>query len=130
MRLAGADARFSFRQVYNGLTTGWGGTARLVALIGQSRAMELLLTGRVFDAAEARSMGLIHRLASPGETALDAAYAWADDLSHLPRGALSATKTLVYAAAQNCAPTLPCLRRGMSVWISGLADQKLRFDLG
>jgi len=99
LRLAGAGARFSFRQVYNGLTTGWGGTARLVALIGQSRAMELLLTGRVFDAAEARSMGLIHRLASPGETALDAAYAWAGDLSRLPHGALSATKTLVHAAA-------------------------------
>ncbi len=99
LRLAAADARFAFRQVHNGLTTGWGGTARLVGLIGQSRAMELLLTGRTFDAAEAQALGLIQRVAPPGVDALEAAYAWAGELSRLPRRALAATKALVHAAA-------------------------------
>lgn len=97
LRLASTGARFAFRQVQNGLTTGWGGTGRLVELIGQSRAMELLLTARVFDAEEALAMGLLHRLVPPGK-ALDAAMAWAGELCALPRGALAATKSLVHAA--------------------------------
>jgi enoyl-CoA hydratase/carnithine racemase len=100
LRLVAEGARFSFRQVHNGLTTGWGGTGRLVDLIGQSRAMELLLTGRTFDAAEALALGLIHRIIPPDNDILDAAYQWAEELIHLPRQALSATKTLVYAAAK------------------------------
>ena len=100
LRLAAASARFSFRQVHNGLTSGWGGTSRLVALIGQSRAMELLLTGRTFDAAEAQAMGLIHRIAPPGTNTLEAARAWAEELLWLPRHALAATKSLVHAAAR------------------------------
>jgi enoyl-CoA hydratase/carnithine racemase len=99
LRLAAAGARFSFRQVQNGLTTGWGGTARLAALLGRSRAMELLLTGRTFDAEEARALGFIHRVAPAGADALDAARAWAGELLRLPRRALAATKTLVHAAA-------------------------------
>jgi enoyl-CoA hydratase len=98
LRLAAAGARFSFRQVQNGLTTGWGGTYRLVRLLGQSHALDLLLTGRVFDASEALAMGFIHRVAPSGQSALDAAYAWAADLIHLPREALTASKVLVYAA--------------------------------
>jgi enoyl-CoA hydratase/carnithine racemase len=99
LRLAAPNARFAFRQVHNGLTTGWGGAGRLVALIGQSRATELLLTGRTFDAAEAQALGLVHRLAAPGEDALDAAYAWAGELLRLPRRALAALKGLAHAAA-------------------------------
>jgi enoyl-CoA hydratase len=99
LRLATAGARFSFRQVHNGLTSGWGGTSRLMALIGQSRAMELLLTGRTFDAAEAQAWGLIHRIAPPGTDVLTAAHAWAEELRWLPRRALAATKSLVHAAA-------------------------------
>ncbi len=99
LRLAAAEARFAFRQVHNGLTTGWGGAARLVSLIGQSRAMELLLTGRTFDAAEAQTLGLIQRVTPPGVDALHEAYAWAGDLLRLPRRALAATKALVHAAA-------------------------------
>jgi enoyl-CoA hydratase/carnithine racemase len=98
LRLAAAGARFAFRQVQNGLTTGWGGAARLVRLLGQSRAMDLILTGRVIDATEALSIGFIHRLVLSDENALDAAYAWAGDLLQLPRDALAANKALIQAA--------------------------------
>jgi len=98
LRLAAPQARFAFRQVHNGLTTGWGGGGRLVELIGQSRAMELLLTGRMVNAVEAQSLGLIHRIAPPDSDTFDIARAWAEELLRLPRRALAATKTLVRAA--------------------------------
>ncbi len=99
LRLAAPQARFAFRQVHNGLTTGWGGGGRLVELIGQSRAMELLLTGRAIDAAEAQALGLLHRVVAPEEDVLAAAQAWAAELVRLPRRALAALKALVHAAA-------------------------------
>lgn len=98
LSIAAPAAHFSFRQVHNGLTSGWGGTSRLVAQIGQRRAMELLLTTRVIDAAEAQRIGLIHRIAAPGVPVLEAAVAWAEELLALPRRALAATKSLVHAA--------------------------------
>lgn len=122
LRVASAGARFAFRQVHNGLTTGWGGASRLVALIGRSRAMELLLTGRTFDAAEAQALGLIHRVAPPGTDALDAAYAWAEELRQLPRHALAALKTLVQAATHLPTPDANRLEAQLFIHLWPLAD--------
>jgi len=100
LRMASAGARFTFAQVKVGLTTGWGGTARLVRLVGQSRAMEMLLSGRTFDAQEAFDMGLVHRLVPQSGSVLRSAKAWADLLAGLPRDALAAAKQLVLAAGR------------------------------
>lgn len=99
LRIAAEQTRFSFAQVRNGLTTGWGGTARLVQLIGLSRACDLLLSGRMFDAQEAHHIGLIHRLVSKGDDVLEVARVWAAELVELPAGSLAALKELLYAAA-------------------------------
>ena len=98
IRVATARAQFSFAQIRNGLTTGWGGTARLVRLIGQSRAMELLLTGRLIDVNEAKAIGLIHQIVEKDmlETAVNAL---ANQLIQLPRDAMTANKKLVQHAA-------------------------------
>lgn len=98
--LAAAHAHFSFAQVKVGLTTGWGGTARLVQQIGQSRAMELLLTSRLFDVQEALQLGLVHRVVAPDEDVLTTARRWAAELVQLPRSALAETKALVIQASQ------------------------------
>jgi enoyl-CoA hydratase len=99
LRLAVPQARFSFAQIRNGLTTGWGGTGRLVCLVGHSRAMELLLTGRVIDAVEAQQIGLVHRVLDEGEEMLTAVRTWAYELASLPRYALASLKSLVYTAS-------------------------------
>ncbi|MGB4869623.1 MAG: enoyl-CoA hydratase/isomerase family protein [Candidatus Promineifilaceae bacterium] len=98
LRIAAAHVRFSFAQVKNALTSGWGGTGRLVQLIGQSRAIELMLTARLFDVEEARQIGLVHRITPPGADVLAAALAWADDLMQFSRGALAANKALAHTA--------------------------------
>jgi enoyl-CoA hydratase len=61
-----------------------GGTIRLPRLIGQSHALDQILTGRGVGAAEAAAMGLANRVVEPG-TALEAAVALAHQLAALPQ---------------------------------------------
>lgn len=62
-RLASPNAKFSLPEVKLGLIPGYGGTQRLPRVIGQPRAMEMIMTGRTVDAVEAAEIGLINRLA-------------------------------------------------------------------
>jgi enoyl-CoA hydratase len=67
------------------------GTIRLPRMIGQGRAMDLILTGRPVTAVEALGIGLVERLAAPG-SALAEAVALARMLAELPQGALRADR--------------------------------------
>lgn len=63
LRVAAADARMGLREVALGLIPGYGGTQRLPRLIGQGRALDLILTGRLVEAREALQLGLVDRVA-------------------------------------------------------------------
>ncbi|MBZ5735802.1 crotonase/enoyl-CoA hydratase family protein [Nocardioides sp. TRM66260-LWL] len=75
-----------------------GGTVRLPRLIGESRAMDLVLTGRPIDAVEAERIGLVNRLVEPGE-ARSAAEALAHELAALPQTCLRGDRAAVLESA-------------------------------
>jgi enoyl-CoA hydratase/carnithine racemase len=59
IRLAAADVKIGFTQVKLAIMPAWGGAERLAELIGRSRALLLVATGRIVDAAEALRLGLV-----------------------------------------------------------------------
>ncbi len=67
--IASENARFGQPEIKLGLIPGMGGTQRLTKLIGKARAMDMILTGRMMDAAEALQTGLVARL-FPADTLL------------------------------------------------------------
>lgn len=67
LRIAGEKARFGQPEVNLGLIPGYGGTQRLVDYIGQTKAMELLLTADMIDAPTAERLGLVNAVVPAGE---------------------------------------------------------------
>lgn len=84
LRVAARDAVFGVYCRRFGVPLVDGGTIRLPRLIGQSHAMDLILTGRGVSGDEAKAMGLVNRLVEPGE-ALDAAKALAREIAAFPQ---------------------------------------------
>jgi enoyl-CoA hydratase len=62
LRVASESARFGQPEVKLGIAPGYGATVRLPRLVGKARALELLLTGEMIDAAEAHRIGLVNRV--------------------------------------------------------------------
>jgi enoyl-CoA hydratase len=95
LRVAAENAIFGVLNRRWGVPLVDGGTIRLPRLIGQSRALDLILTGRSVSGQEALTMGLVNRLTQPGE-ALAVALALADDLARFPQQGLRSDRLSVY----------------------------------
>jgi enoyl-CoA hydratase len=87
LRIAGASAMFGVFNRRFGIPLVDLGTIRLPRIIGHGRAMDLILSGRSVDAAEALAMGLINRCVPDGQ-ALPTAIALAQQLSSFPQTAM------------------------------------------
>jgi enoyl-CoA hydratase len=80
IRLASSHAKFGLPEVKLGLIPGYGGTQRLPRLIGQGRALQMILTGQMVDAEAAAAMGLVNAV-YPLEALLDVARGIAKDMA-------------------------------------------------
>ncbi|MEE2689880.1 MAG: enoyl-CoA hydratase/isomerase family protein [Pseudomonadota bacterium] len=61
-RLATVEARMGFPEIKLGVCTGWGGTQRLPRLVSLQNALDLLMSGRLIEADEAKEVGLVHSI--------------------------------------------------------------------
>jgi len=96
-RLPMPNAKFGLPEVKLGLIPGYGGTQRLPRLVGQGRALEMVMTGRTVNAEEALAMGLVNRIVqAPG---LAAAKAYAREFSGHGLRALQFAREAVQRAA-------------------------------
>jgi enoyl-CoA hydratase/carnithine racemase len=97
MIVASESAEFGQPEILLGIIPGGGGTQRLARVLGKQRAMELVLTGRRIDAAEAERLGIVNRVA-PRDGWLDSALELAGVVAQRPPLAVRFAKQAVLAA--------------------------------
>jgi enoyl-CoA hydratase len=97
--IAADSAKFGQPEIRLGVVPGMGGSQRLTRAVGKARAMELILTGRTIDAAEAERAGLVARVV-PAAKLLAEALETAEAIAAMPPLAAMAAKELVLAAEE------------------------------
>jgi enoyl-CoA hydratase len=95
--IASENAKFGQPEIKLGVAPGMGGSQRLTRAVGKAKAMEMCLTGRMMDAAEAERAGLVARVV-PLAALLDEALKTAGEIAAMPPLAAIANKEMVNAA--------------------------------
>jgi enoyl-CoA hydratase/carnithine racemase len=95
--VAESTAQFGLPEVSRGLIANGGGVLRLAGTLPRAQALDLVLTGRRLDAAEAARLGLVTRVVEPGQ-ALDAALALAATIASYPPAAVQESLYLANVA--------------------------------
>jgi enoyl-CoA hydratase len=95
--IAADTAKFGQPEIALGTIPGIGGTQRLTRAIGKSKAMDLCLTGRMMDAAEAERSGLVSRI-FPADKLMDEVMAMAEKIAAMSRPVAAMAKSAVNRA--------------------------------
>ena len=121
--VAGEGARLGLPEVKLGILAGGGGTQKLARLVGSKRAMLLLVTGRMFGAAEAHAMGVASEVAPTGQ-ALARAIEIATEIAAMPPIAVMQIKEIVNAGLNAPLDTALMLERKAFQLQFATRDQK------
>lgn len=138
--LGSETAKFGQPEIKIGCIPGIGGTQRLTRLVGRAVAMDLILTGRMIDAAEARQIGLVSRVL-PVEELMPTARETAAKIAGFPRDIAQMARACVNMAEQGSLESgirferqmyhalygLPAQQEGMAAF---LEKRKPRFNTG
>jgi len=119
-RLATPNAKMGLPEIKIGLVPGYGGTQRLPRIIGEARAVEIILTGRTIDATEAKEIGLVHDVIS-GNT-LEAAKPFLDRFSGYSRSTMYFSRQAIAAACSNSLSNGLCIEADLSTQAYAHAD--------
>jgi enoyl-CoA hydratase len=98
--IAADNAKFGQPEIKLGVIPGIGGTQRLTRAVGKAKAMDLILTGRMMDAAEAEKSGLVARVV-PAATLMDEAMKVADTIANMSLPSVLAGKESVNRAFES-----------------------------
>lgn len=121
--IAGEGAKLGLPEVKLGILAGGGGTQKLARLIGLKRAMLLLMTGRMFGAAEAVAMGVASEAAPAGQ-ALARALELAREIAAMPPISIAQIKEIVNAGVNAPLDTALMLERKAFQLQFATSDQK------
>ncbi|MDQ0467406.1 enoyl-CoA hydratase [Labrys wisconsinensis] len=121
--IAADTAKFGQPEIRLGVIPGIGGTQRLARAIGKAKAMEMVLTGRLMDAAEAERAGLVARVV-PAAALVEEALKTAEAIAALSTPAVVAAKAAVNRAFETGLAEGICWERQAFYALFATADQK------
>ena len=123
MIICADTAKFGQPEINLGVMPGAGGTQRFTRAVGKSKAMDMCLTGRMMDAAEAERANLVSRV-FPADTMLAEAIKLAAKIAGQSRVASLLTKRSVNAAFETTLTQGVATERSLFLSLFGTADQK------
>lgn len=121
--IAAETAKFGQPEITLGIIPGMGGSQRLTRAVGKAKAMDLVLTGRMMDAAEAERAGLVSRVV-PADKLLDEALAAAAKIASLSRPSVLMAKEAVNRALETTLEEGLRFERRLFHSLFGTEDQK------
>ena len=121
--IAADTAKFGQPEIKLGVTPGMGGSQRLTLAVGKAKAMEMCLTGRMMDAAEAERSGLVAKVV-PAADLIDEAMKTATTIAAMAPLAAIATKEMVNAAFEMALAQGINFERRLFHGLFGTEDQK------
>ncbi|GIL00448.1 MAG: enoyl-CoA hydratase [Alphaproteobacteria bacterium] len=121
--IASEQAKFGQPEIKLGVIPGWGGTQRLTRAIGKAKAMDLILTGRMMDAAEAERAGLVARVV-PADRLMDEAIAAAEAIASWSKPSTMIAKEAVNRAFETSLAEGIRFERRVFYSLFATADQK------
>jgi enoyl-CoA hydratase len=121
--IAADSARFGQPEIKLGIIPGSGGTQRLTRAVGKAKAMEMVLTGRMIDAAEALASGLVARVVPAAEHMAEVMKT-ADAIAGFSRVAVAAAKEAVNAAQETALAEGVRTERRLFLPLFATEDQK------
>jgi enoyl-CoA hydratase len=121
--VAADNAQFGQPEIKIGIIPGAGGTQRLTRAVGKAKAMDLVLTGRMMDAAEAERSGLVARVV-PADRVIDEAVAMGETISTYSRTAVMMAKESVNRAFETSLSEGLRFERRLFQALFATADQK------
>lgn len=117
------SAKFGQPEITLGITPGAGGTQRLTRFVGKAKAMDMILTGRMMDAAEAERAGLVSRIV-PTAKLVDEAVKMATQIAALSRPAVLMAKEMINRAYETTLAEGVRFERRLFHALFATADQK------
>ena len=121
--IAAESAKFGQPEINLGVAPGIGGTQRLTRFVGKSKAMEMILTGRMMDAAEAERAGLVSRVV-PADKLVEEALAAAAKIAGQSPLAVMMNKELVETAYETTLAAGVAVERRLFHSLFAFDDQK------
>jgi enoyl-CoA hydratase len=121
--LAADNAKFGQPEIKLGVIPGVGGTQRLTRFVGKSKAMEMILTGRMMDAAEAERAGLVSRIV-PADQLLEEALKTAATIAALSLPSVMMAKECINRAYETTLAEGVRFERRVFHSLFAVADQK------